>query len=137
MTMMMTAMMTNDFEDFLGAVWKIVYYTVEKSSMPEEERQKFLDSQTREMNNFFQPPPGLSPADYAVLFMSHFQKSRNEATDMVEKMSERKTRKIELFQVGNAECLAEIEKIKSSQDFYGWENPEMVHYYVQVSKKYL
>ncbi len=130
-------MMTNDFEDFPGAVWRISYYTVEDSNVPETEKQKFLDRHTNDLSATFQPPSGLSPAEYSSLYMNHFQKTRQTANDLIDKMSENRVRRIELFEIGNIECLREIEKIESSPEFGGWENPQMVHYFKNATKNYL
>jgi chaperonin cofactor prefoldin len=85
----------------------------------------------------FNPPAGLSPSQYTDLFMAHFMKSRRDANEFIEENSQITKRIRESFQVGNQECLNEIEKIENSEAFYKWENPEFVKIFKEISKMYL
>lgn len=119
-----------------GDIWEIFYYTVKKVEISDEDRQKFIDRQTREFGNVFNPPSGLTSDQYSALFLNHFMKSRNESRDLIES-SEIKIRHRSLFQVGNLECFNDVIKIESSPDFDRWENPSIVLWFKELSSNYL
>lgn len=116
-----------------GDVWEIFYYTRKKVTISDEEEQKLLDSQTRELNSTFSPPSGLSAGDYSSMFLEHFMKARRDAKNIVQSSTEMRIRNRELFQLGNRECVDSLQKIESSHDFDSWENPSIVDYFRQLS----
>ena len=126
-----------EFGENKGDIWQIFYYAKRKLEFSENMKQNFIDSQTREMGRGFDPPPGLSPEEYSSLFMNHFLKSREKSRDMLNTQSEVRERYSENFQVGNLECIDQIRKIESSQDFHSWENPSLVSYFKMISETYL
>lgn len=126
-----------EFGENKGDMWSISYFTVEKREISDEESQRFLDLSTREMSQTFNPPPGLSPDDYANLFLQHFLKSRESSREILKTNSVSKIRNTEIFQVGNEECLKHLSKIESSPDFHSWENPDFVLFFRNLSLKFL
>lgn len=122
-----------EFSIEYGAIWAIVYYTV--IELPHKEKENFIDIQSREMSNTFDPPPGLSPEDYSVLFYNHYIKSRNSSKEILDKNVSR-IRNIENFQIGNKECLKSLEDIKNSSNFHSWENAEIVNMFINTSNSY-
>jgi hypothetical protein len=120
-----------------GDIWQIFFYTKKKVQVSDKDKQNFMDSQTREMNNTFDPPPGLSPDAYSNLFLNHFMKARQSSQEMIEKNSEVKIRNGSQFQVGNQECLDDLLKIETSPDFHSWENPTLVDYFRKISESNL
>jgi hypothetical protein len=126
-----------EFGDNKGDVWEIFYYNSKRIEIPESEKQKFIDDQTRELGNTFNPPPGLSPADYSNLFLNHFLKTRNESRELLDKSTENRIRLGGYFQVGNKECLDDLRKIESNSNFQGWENPDIVSFFRTISEMHL
>jgi hypothetical protein len=117
-----------------GDIWSIAYYLKRKIEIPEEDQQRFLDSQTRELGNTFEPPPGLSSQEYSNLFLNHFLKARSQSRELIDKNSETRIRVREDFQVGNQECLDELLRIQMLPNFESWENPHLVDFFRQVSE---
>ena len=115
-------MMTNNDDPSFGALWSISYMATQRIDIPDEHRQKFLDRQSRELTGLFDPPPGLNPAEYSALFVSHFMKSRQESREIIDKASEQLQHYSTIVQVGNKECVDELNKIESAPEFKGWGN---------------
>jgi hypothetical protein len=125
--------MNNEFETYNGSIWEIFYY--EKS--PIANPDYLVDEQTRNIvQDTFNPPLGLSPAEYSILFTNHFLKTREKSREFIDKNSKVSRFKI-LSQIGNRECLSELENIESSENFDSWENPSLVNYFKEITKQYL
>jgi hypothetical protein len=125
----------SDFAE--GSIWEIFFYTKERINYSQKFVEQYMDNQTREMTATFDPPPGLNPTEYSSLFLQHFMKSREKSKEELEKISEKKHRYKVLVQVGNKECVEDLEKTMNSQDFHSWENPSVVDSFFQISRKYL
>lgn len=123
----------NDFDIKKGSIWEIFYF--EKS--PINDAEQLVDNQTRNVvQDTFNPPTGLSPAEYSVLFMNHFLKTREKTREFLEDNIKVSRFKV-LSQIGNVECLRELEKIEKSEKFHSWENSGLVEYFREISKKNL
>lgn len=109
------------------------YFTIQKISVPEQERQKFLDEQTREFSSGFNPPSGLNPLEYQNLFLEHFKNSRNKSKEILDKKTEQLTLNREVFQLKNDECMNRIISIESQENFHSWENQGLVDYFKLLS----
>jgi hypothetical protein len=120
-----------------GDIWSIAYYLKKKVEIPDDEKQKLLDSQTRELGNTFDPPPGLSSNEYSNLFLNHFLKARSQSREIIEKSGETRVRIREDFQIGNQECLDELLRIETLPNFEAWENPHLVDFFRQTSEENL
>jgi hypothetical protein len=130
--------MIQDFQLERGAIWEIFYFTVEKLEMDPNLEQTIIDDQTRGViQDTFNPPPGLSPAEYSELFVQHFMKTRTKSREVLDENKKRLTRYRILSQVGNFECLKEIERVSTSDGFHSWENPTMVEFFENLSRQYL
>lgn len=96
-------------------------------------QQSLLDSNTRERLNMFDPPPGLSSADYSTLFAQSFMKARSD-------IQEQELNVVQFsvtIQVGNAESLQEISIIENNSLFSRWENPDFMKQFKELSNIYL
>jgi hypothetical protein len=127
-------MTINDFNEEPGSIWQI-FYTVRipiKSDSSKE--QAFLDSQTREQMNAFNPPPGLTPDEYSQLFLNFFLKSREKTREIIDSSNFRVIRYSTLVQVGNPECYKDLNDIEKSQHFHSWENPTMIDFFRATEK---
>lgn len=120
-----------------GSIWEIFFYVKEKIEISAKFQEAFVNDQTREHVNMFDPPPGLSPADYSALFVSHFMKSRTKSQEELEKSSYQKFRYRTLVQIGNRECVDDIIKTRDSENFDSWENPYIVQSFLDISKEFL
>jgi hypothetical protein len=120
-----------------GSIWEIFFYVKEKIEISSKFQEAFLNDQTREQVNMFDPPPGLSPSDYSALFVSHFMKSRTKSHEELEKSSYRKFRYRTLVQIGNRECVDDIIKTRDSENFDSWENPYIIQSFLDISKEFL
>ena len=124
------------FGEQKGDLWQIHYFMKTEIDIPDHAKNKFLDEKTRMIGSTFDAPSGLSPSDYESLFLKHFRKSRQEFYEKVDEFSIVKHKYSELFQVGNLECLDELQKIESDSNFHSWENPSMVEYFRKISELY-
>jgi hypothetical protein len=125
--------MFNDYQLENGSIWEFFYY--EKKNIPVDEVA--IDHQTRSVvQDTFNPPPGLSPAEYSQLFLNHFLKTRERSREIAENDHTLVRYKI-LSQLGNRECLDELLKIESHENFHRWENPNDIEYFRNLSKSYL
>lgn len=115
-----------------GTMGKLFYSVKELISLDPNDEQKFLDQQTRELGSTFDPPPGLSPEDYSMLFSEHFLQSRNSSRMMLDSSKERLVMKSTVYQHGNQECFDELKRIESDKNFAGWSNP----YFIEEIKMY-
>ena len=122
-------MMKNDFNEEPGSIWQIFYTTRTPIYADPRVEQGFLDSQTRENINAFNPPPGLTPDDYSQLFLNHFLKSRQKTREIIDTNNFRIVRYSTLVQVGNSECYRDLENLEISENFHEWENPIMVDFF--------
>jgi hypothetical protein len=130
--------MVQDFQLENGSIWEIYYFTSELRVMDPNLEQSIIDNQTREViQDTFNPPPGLSPAEYSQLFVSHFMKTRTKSREILDENKKKLVRFRILSQVGNLECLNEIENVKSLPNFHSWENPSMVDFFQTLTKQYL
>lgn len=130
--------MIQDFQLDKGSIWEIFYFTSERLEMDPNLEQSIIDNQTREViQDTFNPPPGLSPAEYSQLFVQHFMKTRTKSREVLDENKNRLVRYKILSQVGNAECLMEIQHISTSPNFHSWENPSMVDFFQTLTKQYL
>jgi hypothetical protein len=126
-------MMLDEYQLENGSIWEFFYY--EKLVTPVDEIT--VDQQTRSVvQDTFNPPAGLSPAEYSQLFLNHFLKTREKSREVAEK-DHKLTRYKILSQLGNRECLDELLKIESQDNFHEWENPNNVEYFRNLSKTYL
>ena len=130
--------MVQDFQLENGSIWEIYYFTSELRVMDPNLEQSIIDNQTREVvQDTFNPPPGLSPAEYSQLFVSHFMKTRTKSREVLDENKKKLVRYKILSQVGNLECLNEIENVKTLHNFHSWENPPMVDFFQTLTKQYL
>jgi hypothetical protein len=126
--------MIADYGEDVGSIWKFNFFRVTKMEIDPIQGQRFIDSQTRELTNTFDPPKGLSPAQYSELFVQHFTKSREESFKILDDSLKNNFKYGIVVQVGNKECLDEIEKLEKDPHFQGWENPELVNYFKNISQ---
>ena len=124
-----------DFSE--GSIWEIFFYTKEKIALSEKQNEAFVEKQTRELVNTFDPPPGMDPQTYSALFLHHFMKSREKSREELEKSTERQFRYRTLVQVGNRECVEDLEKTEKADNFFRWEDPFTVETFIKISKEYL
>jgi hypothetical protein len=117
-----------------GAIWEIFFYVKEKIIISAKFQEAFIDDQTREQVNMFDPPPGLSHSEYSALFVNHFMKSRTKSQEELEKSSYQKFRYRTLVQVGNLECVEDITNTENNENFDSWENPYIVQSFLDISK---
>lgn len=121
-----TKKMTSDeFYALIPGAMGIIYYykAVDIASDPRQD-QNFVDEMSREALYAFQPLSGLSPAEYTAMFQAEFLKSRQSSTEQLHKS---KICRFSVYiQVGNEECLREIEQLETDPDFKGWENEPFV-----------
>lgn len=109
-----------------GSMGNLYYYEFEEIAIDPKDEQRFMDSQTNEFSNTFDPPPGLSPDEYSTLFAAHFMKSRQQSRNVIEQNKRQLVRKSTMFQHGNPECRAEIDQIEKNPKFEKWENPTFI-----------
>ena len=122
-------MMTNDFNEEPGSFWQIFYTVRIPLKVDPNTEQRFLDSQTREQMNTFNPPPGLTPDEYSQLFLNHFLKSREKTREIIDTNNFKVIRYSMLVQVGNFECYRDLENTEKSEGFHAWENPTMIDFF--------
>lgn len=128
----------NDYGLERGSIWEVFYFTKAEVLLDPQTEQLMIDRQTREISsNTFDPPPGLSPAEYSSLFMNHFMKSREKSREIISKGNERTIRYKILVQVGNDECMKDLANTEKLPDFKSWENPSVVEYFRTISNEYL
>ena len=131
-------MTLTDYQLDKGAIWEFFYFTKELQKIDPSHEQYLVDQQTREiLQDNFNPPPGLSPAEYSQLFMQHFLKTREKSKEIVDENNQKISRYRILSQLGNRECLDEIVRIESSLDFHSWENSSLLDYFKQLSNEFL
>ena len=131
-------MTLTDYQLDKGAIWEFFYFTKELQKIDPSHEQYLVDEQTREiLQDNFNPPPGLSPAEYSQLFMQHFLKTREKSKEIVDENNQKISRYRILSQLGNRECLDEIVRIESSLDFHSWENSSLLDYFKQLSNEFL
>ena len=112
-----------------NSIIEIVYYTKKFIEVDNSTKEKFVDKQSRVNMSMFSPPPGLSSHEYSGMFVNHFFKSRKDANDHLEKTIDSiETKNIEMFQIGNQECIDYLRKIENSTDFKRWENPNLIEF---------
>ncbi len=112
-----------------GSIGNIFYFR--KKEGPVDERQKIVDNNTREaIRAGFNPPPGLSKDDYNNMFLAFLVKERTVANDMLEDYGERYSITV---QVGNKECVKELEALEKDFNFISYENPHFVDFFKQLS----
>ena len=113
-----------------GSIGHIFYFR--KKEVPSDERQRIVDNNTREsIRAGFNPPPGLSPNQYNELFLSFLIKERTYTNDQIEDYGECYYITV---QVGNRECLKELETLQTEPDFISYENPHFVEFFKQMSQ---
>ena len=121
-----------------GSIWEFFYFTKELQNIDPSHEQYLVDTQTREiLQDNFNPPPGLSPAEYSQLFMQHFLKTREKSKEIVDENNQKISRYRILSQLGNRECLDEIIRIESASDFHSWENSSLLDYFKELSTEFL
>lgn len=121
-----------------GSIWEFFYFTKELQKIDPSHEQYLVDTQTREiLQDNFNPPPGLSPAEYSQLFMQHFLKTREKSKEIVDENNQKISRYRILSQLGNRECLDEIIRIESASDFHSWENSSLLDYFKELSTEFL
>lgn len=126
-----------DFDFNKGAIWEIFYFA-KTSDLNADAENTLVDNQTRNiLQDTFDPPPNLASSDYSYLFVEHFIKTREKSREVVKKNFANKTRTRVLSQVGNVECLKELDEIEKLSIFDSWENQSIVDFFKQVSKQYL
>ena len=131
-------MTLTDYQLDKGAIWEFFYFTKELQKIDPSHEQYLVDQQTREiLQDNFNPPPGLSPAEYSQLFMQHFLKTREKSKEIVDENNQKISRYRILSQLGNRECLDELVRIESSLDFHSWENSSLLDYFKQLSNEFL
>lgn len=131
-------MTLTDYQLDKGAIWEFFYFTKELQKIDPSHEQYLVDEQTREiLQDNFNPPPGLSPAEYSQLFMQHFLKTREKSKEIVDENNQKISRYRILSQLGNRECLDELVRIESSLDFHSWENSSLLDYFKQLSNEFL
>ena len=102
-----------------------------KKEVPSDERQKIVDNNTREaIRAGFNPPSGLSKDDYNNMFLAFLVKERTVANDMIEDYGERYAITV---QVGNNECVRELDTLEKDPNFISYENPHFVDFFKQLS----
>jgi len=121
-----------------GSIWEFFYFTKELQKIDPSHEQYLVDAQTREiLQDNFNPPHGLSPAEYSQLFMQHFLKTREKSKEIVDENNQKISRYRILSQLGNRECLDEIMRIESASDFHSWENSSLLDYFKELSTEFL
>lgn len=120
-----------------GSIWEVFYFTKSEIQLDSQTEQLMVDRQSRELSSTFDPPTGLSPAEYSQLFMTHFMKSREKSREIINKGKERLVRYKIHIQVGNKECMDDLAKIESQPDFKEWENSAGIEFFKQLSQEYL
>jgi hypothetical protein len=131
-------MMMNDFQIEKGAIWEIYYFTSTVIEMDSNLEQTIIDNETRGVvQDTFNPPAGLTPTEYSQLFIQHFMKTRTKTREIIDENKKKLVRYRILSQVGNLECLQELEKVGKLHDFHSWENPTIVDFFKTLTKKYL
>jgi hypothetical protein len=104
-----------------------------KIQIPENEKQQLLDNNTRVHLSTFDPPSGLSPAEYSAMFQNEFLKARQKTRDQTPDIISFSVS----VQVGNSESLREINIIENHKLFSHWEDENFVNNFKNLSKKYL
>jgi hypothetical protein len=136
--MMKMMTMMNDYQSEKGAIWEFYYYTKEVIEINPNLEQVLIDNETRSITqDTFNPPVGLSPSEYSQLFIQHFMKTRQKSREIIDENKQKLTRYKVLSQVGNFECLEDLNKTESLSNFHSWENPSLIEYFRELSKKYL
>lgn len=103
-----------------------------KYELPDSDKQQLMDENSRNALSNFSPPPGLSPSEYTSMFQAKFLESRNKVNDEVIQIPFTVQ-----VQVGNAESLAEIERLEQHQLFIEWEQPHVVEMYKKFTSTYI
>ena len=131
-------MTMNDYQLEKGSIWEFYYYTKEVIEINPNLEQVLIDNETRSITqDTFNPPPGLSPGEYSQLFLQHFMKTRQKSREIVDENKQKLTRYKVLSQVGNLECLEDLNRTESLSNFHSWENLSLVDYFRELSKQYL
>jgi hypothetical protein len=130
--------MMNDFQIEKGAIWEICYFTSDVMELDPDLEQTIIDNETRGViQDTFDPSPGLTPSEYSQLFVQHFMKTRTKTREIVDENKKRLVRYRILSQVGNFECLQELENVGKLHNFHSWENPSIVDFFKTLTKQYL
>lgn len=140
MTLKMAKKMTmmNNYDLEKGSIWEFFYFTKESSNIDPSHEQYLVDEQTRTiMQDSFNPPEGLSPAEYSQLFLQHFLKTREKSKEIVDENNQKISRYKIFSQLGNFECLKELSKIEAEENFHSWENESLLNYFKQLSNEYI
>ena len=128
----------NDYNFEKGAIWEVFYLTKEDVILEPNLEQTLVDEDSRKiLQDTFDPPPGLTPSDYSVLFMQHFMKTREKSREMIGKNNKKYTRWKMLTQLGNRECLQDLYNTELLTNFDSWENPTMIEFFKNLSAQYL
>ena len=128
----------NDYELENGAIWELFYFTKEDIVLDSSTEQTLIDQNSRQiLQDSFDPPIGLSPGEYSLLFMQHFMKTRERSREIVGENNKKQTRWRIFSQVGNRECLQDIYDTESLLNFDSWENPSMIEFFKNLSSQYL
>lgn len=105
-----------------GSMGNIFYF--KKVTVPQPIKEKIIDNNINQaLQAVFNPPPGLNKDDYNTLFLEFIIKERNYNNEVIEDFGQRTFIHI---QIGNPECLKELETIENSPDFIRYENPHFV-----------
>lgn len=135
MTMMMTMM--NDYTLDKGSIWEICYFLKENVDIDPLTNQVMIDNTSRSiLQDTFNPPPDLSPAEYSTLFMNHFMKTRQKTREIVDDLNQKITRYSVLVQIGNMECYEDLNKTYNNENFHSWENENMVKLFMDLTINY-
>jgi hypothetical protein len=120
-----------------GSIWEICYFLNDQTDVDPLTNQVMIDDASRSiLQDTFNPPPGLSPAEYSTLFMNHFMKTRQKTRELVNELNQKIYRYSVLVQVGNMECYEDLYKTSQSDRFHSWENENMVKLFMDLTLNY-
>ena len=119
-----------------GAIGIVSYKWNGCARMTNQEEQEFIDNYSREAMHVLLNKAKYGYEEIQHPYLVHFQ-SRQDARNILDRMGPSIELKNIEIQVGNQECINEIEKIQTNKDFKGWVNSELIQIYIYESKRYL
>lgn len=116
-------------EDFFGLIpgsFGKIYFKYDKSdSISQKYKEQYIDNFSNEAMHAFIKDGILNPNKEQLSPEVAFMKAREDAKNYLEQSKSHKFYALE-FQIGNKECMKEIEKLEKDIKFLGWADPGFI-----------
>ncbi|MFA5722857.1 MAG: hypothetical protein WC979_01280 [Candidatus Pacearchaeota archaeon] len=119
-----------------NAIGTVRYNWESQESIPDSQKQAYVDGYTNEMMHALVQRSILNPGDVGDPTVE-FMKAREAAKKLLEDSGMTTILKSLELQVGNKECLDYLFQIERNPKFKGWENQALINAYIIETKTLL